>query len=63
MSDVIIGIDLGTTNSVVAVIEDGEPRILAIGRSENYSLCCGLFKGSAVVGGPARLESIYPRPG
>src|ERR1700704_3460976 len=28
MADLIIGIDLGTTNSEVAVIEDGNPRVL-----------------------------------
>jgi molecular chaperone DnaK len=29
MSDVIVGIDLGTTNSAVAVVQDGEPRLLS----------------------------------
>ena len=28
MADRIIGIDLGTTNSVVAVMEGGEPRVI-----------------------------------
>lgn len=31
MSDIIVGIDLGTTNSAVAVVQDGQPRILALG--------------------------------
>src|SRR6476659_6256657 len=28
MADLIVGIDLGTTNSEVAVVEDGTPRVL-----------------------------------
>ena len=28
MADRIIGIDLGTTNSVVAIMEGGEPRVI-----------------------------------
>src|SRR6478735_305690 len=28
MADLIVGIDLGTTNSEVAVVEDGKPRVL-----------------------------------
>ena len=30
MSELIVGIDLGTTNSEVAVIEDGRPRVLPV---------------------------------
>ena len=29
MAELIVGIDLGTTNSEVAVVEDGRPRVLA----------------------------------
>ncbi len=29
MTDIIVGIDLGTTNSAVAIVENGQPRILA----------------------------------
>ena len=28
MSDLIVGIDLGTTNSAVAIVEDGQPEQL-----------------------------------
>ena len=35
MNDLIVGIDLGTTNSAVAVVEEGHPRILG---SENQRL-------------------------
>ena len=30
MADVIVGIDLGTTNSEVAIVQDGRPRVLAV---------------------------------
>ena len=29
MPDLIVGIDLGTTNSEIAVVENGQPRVLA----------------------------------
>ncbi|MDM8518533.1 Hsp70 family protein [Anaerolineales bacterium HSG6] len=31
MSEIIVGIDLGTTNSAVAIVQDGEPRLLGRG--------------------------------
>ncbi len=31
MSEIIVGIDLGTTNSAVAIVQDGQPRLLAKG--------------------------------
>ncbi len=34
MSDLIVGIDLGTTNSAVAIVEDGRPRILPKGEQK-----------------------------
>jgi Fe-S protein assembly chaperone HscA len=33
MSDVIVGIDLGTTNSLVAICENGNPRVLKSGKA------------------------------
>ncbi len=32
----VIGIDLGTTNSVVAVMEGGEPKVIANVEGESY---------------------------
>ena len=37
----IIGIDLGTTNSVVAVIEGGEPTVIPSAEGNNTNpFCC-----------------------
>jgi len=54
MSDIIIGIDLGTTNSAVAVVQDGQPRILARGDQRITPSVVGYTKqGGWLVGRPA----------
>ncbi len=54
MSDIIVGIDLGTTNSAVAIVQDGEPRILAKGDQKIIPSVVGYSKqGGWLVGQPA----------
>ena len=56
----IIGIDLGTTNSCLAVVESGQPKVIenAEGGRTTPSVI-GYAEGSEVlVGTPARRQSI-----
>jgi len=53
----IIGIDLGTTNSEVAVLKDGEVKIVEEGGSAIMPSCVGIdFEGELVVGREARNQ-------
>ena len=56
----IIGIDLGTTNSVVAVMEGGEPTVIpnAEGNRLTPSVVAFTDKGETLVGEPARRQAI-----
>lgn len=56
----IIGIDLGTTNSVVAVMEGGESRVIANqeGNRTTPSVIAFTDKGETLVGEPARRQAI-----
>ncbi len=54
MSDIIVGIDLGTTNSAVAVVQDGQPRLLGRGDEKIIPSVVGYSKtGGWLVGRPA----------
>jgi molecular chaperone DnaK len=58
--ETIIGIDLGTTNSVVAVMEGGEPTVIANqeGSRLTPSVVAFTSKGETLVGEPARRQAI-----
>lgn len=58
-SDQIIGIDLGTTNSVVAVLEGDQPRVIpnSEGSGKTPSIVSILENGEVVVGEVARRQS------
>ncbi|HEX9794209.1 MAG TPA: molecular chaperone DnaK [Planctomycetota bacterium] len=56
----IIGIDLGTTNSVVAVLEGGEPKVIPNkeGGRTTPSVVAFQENGQRLVGGPAKRQAI-----
>src|SRR3990167_10884466 len=56
----IIGIDLGTTNSVVAVTEGGKPKIIPTAEGSNLcpSVVATTKKGERLVGQLAKRQSI-----
>ncbi len=60
MSSKIIGIDLGTTNSVVAIMEAGSPRVLinSSGNRITPSIVAFTDKGERLVGQPAKHQQI-----
>ncbi len=59
MSDVIVGIDLGTTNSEVAVVRDGRPQVLPVDGDPILPSVVGLAEdGRLLVGKPARNQWV-----
>ncbi len=59
-SSKIIGIDLGTTNSVVAIMEAGEPKVLinSQGSRTTPSIVAFTDKGERLVGQPAKHQQV-----
>ncbi len=62
MNDIIIGIDLGTTNSEVAVVEHGQARVIAVDGGKLLPSVVGLGDdGALLVGQSARNQyALYP---
>jgi molecular chaperone DnaK len=59
MSDIIVGIDLGTTNSAVAIVQNGQPRILPKGDQRIIPSVVGHSKQAGwLVGRPALNQYV-----
>jgi molecular chaperone DnaK len=56
----IIGIDLGTTNSCVAIMENGQPKVIenAEGNRTTPSVVAYLEDGEVLVGAPAKRQAV-----
>src|SRR5215813_13323396 len=57
-----VGIDLGTTNSLVAIVENGTPRVLALGEERLVPSVVGLSDEGRIIVGQAALNQYVIAP-
>ncbi len=62
MTEPIIGIDLGTTNSAVAIIENGTPKIIPIEDQSTMPSCVGLDGQGHLLVGQTALNQLAANP-
>ena len=62
MAEIIVGIDLGTTNSEIAAFIDGKPQVIGNGSQLMLPSCVALSpSGDLLIGQAARNQSmLYP---
>lgn len=61
-SDVIAGIDLGTTNSAIGIIEDGQPRVIPVDGRPTMPSCVGLDEKGEILVGQAAVNQLVAAP-
>ncbi len=59
MSKINFGIDLGTTNSAIAKIENGKPMIVTTGKADIIPSCVAIQNGSRFIVGNDRAKTIF----
>ena len=62
MKEVIVGIDLGTTNSAVAFVRDGLPEIIPIDGQPTMPSCVGIDPNGKLIVGQAARNMLIASP-
>ena len=61
-TELIAGIDLGTTNSAIGIIEDGQPRIIPVDGRPTMPSCVGLDEAGGILVGQAAVNQLVAAP-
>jgi molecular chaperone DnaK len=62
MTELIVGIDLGTTNSALAIMKDGVPVIVPIHGQPTMPSCVGVDPSGGIIVGQAARNQLAARP-